>query len=472
VARIANAPFTIALRSLGRRKVRMGLIGLLVVLGTVLIVFGGTVASSAKVGSQRAIIDHFTGDLVFYSAKSKDLPSPFSFTTPLPPVEKVADLQSWLTARPEVEAVAGVAQNYGLISVQKDGKTLDLSFLFYAVDPAVYDQTFQNLEMTTGAGWGAPGSGTEAGIVISNRQHAQYLEKYGIDLRPGDKVTLLSVTGGGAVNAVPSVVRGVFEPRHYANVFNYVNFMDIATYAKLYNFTGVAAGSLPQGVDSAFQATSDDDVFALAGTDAFDKIDVGALKSQNLTGYTMVSVRLKAGADAGVFAKAVTDAGFPVKVAPWNKASSFFSSVADILQTVIFGMTLLIFLIVVFILMNTLIINVLERTSEIGTYRALGADKSFVSAIFLWESVLLNLGAALVGMVVSLALVAAVGPGGIALPDLVSQYLVGGGPLHLVLSPVPFVTGLVLVALVSVLATLYPTRVAVSVPPVQALGGK
>lgn len=472
MAGLVNAPLTIALRSLARRKVRMGLIGLLVVLGTVLIVFGGTVAVSAKEGSRRAIIDHFTGDLVFYSARSKDLPSPFSFTTPLPPVDRVAELQDWLSARPEVRSVAGIAQNYGLISVAKDGKSLDLSFLFYAIDPVHYEASFHNLTITAGTGLGPRGSETEAGILISNRQHAQYLEKYGIDLKPGDKVTLLSVTGGGAVNAVPSVVRGVFEPRFYANVFNYVNFMDIGTYGRLYNFTGVAAGSLPQEVDSAFQATSEDAIFALAGTEAFATIDVGALESQNLTGYTMVSVSLRDGVDPVRFSQAVADAGFAVKVAPWNKASSFFSSIADILQSVIWGMTLLIFLIVVFILMNTLIINVLERTSEIGTYRALGADRGFVSAIFVGESALLNFGAALVGIAVSLVLIAVVGPGGIALPELVSQYLVGGGPLRLVVTPGPFLTGVVLVFAVSILATLYPTRVAVSVPPVQALGGK
>lgn len=469
---IVNAPFTIALRSLARRKVRMALIGLLVVIGTFLIVFGGTFASSARTGSRQAIIGSFTGDLVFYSAKSKDLPSPFSFTTPLPPVDNASGLLDWLAGRPEVTDFAGVAQNYGLISVEKEGRKLDLSFLFYAVDPVRYDQTFRNLDVRTGSYFGAPGSGTETGILLSERQHRQYVEKYGIDLKPGDKVTLLSVTGGGAVNAVGTTVRGIFTPRKYANVFDYVNFMDIGTYGKLFNFTGVASGSLPDGVDSAFAASSDEDIFALAGTDAFAKIDVGALESRALTGYTMVSVKLRPGTDPSALVRAAAEAGFAVKSVPWDKASSFFASVADILQAVILGMTLLIFLIVVFILMNTLIINILERTAEIGTYRALGADKGFVSAIFLWESLILNLGAALVGTVLSLGLMVLVGPGGIALPDLVSQYLVGGGPLRLEITPGPFVTGLILVLTVSFLATLYPTRVAVSVPPLHAMTGK
>lgn len=472
MAGIANAPFTIALRSLGRRKSRMLLIGLLVVLGTFLIVFGGTFATSAQIGSRQAIIGSFTGDLVLYSAKSKDLPSPFSFTTPLPPVDDADGLLAWLTNRQEVSAAVGVAQNYGLISIEKDGKKLDLSFLFYAVEPTGYQATFQNLDVKTGAYFGPVGSGTEDGILLSQRQHDQYVEKYGVDLKPGDKVTLLSITGGGAVNAVPTTVRGVFTPVKYANIFDYVNFMDIRTYGKLYNFTGVAAGSLPTEMDSAFSASSDDDIFALADTAAFDKLDVSSLTSQSLTGYTMVSVKLKEGTDASVFAQAVAESGFAVKSASWDKASSFFSSIAGILQAVIVGIVLLIFLIVVFILMNTLIINILERTGEIGTYRALGADKSFVSAIFLWESLILNFGAALTGIAVSLVLIFVIGTGGISLPAIMSQYLVGGGPLLLVITPGPFVFGLVLVLAVSFLATLYPTKVAVSVSPLKAMSGK
>ena len=74
---------TIAMRSLLRRKVRMLLIGLLVVLGTILIVFGETFSLSAKHFSRLAIVNYFTGDLIIYSDRAKDNPSPFSFTTPL-----------------------------------------------------------------------------------------------------------------------------------------------------------------------------------------------------------------------------------------------------------------------------------------------------------------------------------------------------------------------------------------------------
>ena len=47
----------LALRTLLKRKGRMALIAVLVAFGTILIVFGGTIASSAETESRNSIID-------------------------------------------------------------------------------------------------------------------------------------------------------------------------------------------------------------------------------------------------------------------------------------------------------------------------------------------------------------------------------------------------------------------------------
>jgi ABC-type antimicrobial peptide transport system permease subunit len=433
------AAFRIALRSLARRKVRMGLIASLVTIGTVFIAFGGTFAASARIGSREAIIDYFTGDLVLYSPRSQDVPSPFSFTAPLPVVEKASAVLDYLASNPRVASSVGIAQNFGLISVERNGSTLELPFQYYAVDPVRYRNTFDNMEVVSGS-WFGDAVGESTGVMVSAFQAGKFKEKYGVDLAVDEKITLLSLTGGGSVNATSSVFRGTYLPRHYSNVFNYISFMDIATYSALYNFTGVSSDSLPRGVNDAFAAESDEDIFALAGGGAFDRIDTDALRSEELTGYTMIAVRLTPGSRPQALLDDLAASGFALISVPWNRASGFFAGIADILQAVIYGATMLIFLIVTLILMNTLIINILERTGEIGTLRAIGADRSFVSAIFLWESLILNGSAALAGLLVATA--------------------------------APFVNALVLVLSVSFLATVYPIRVAVSVSPLTAMSGK
>ena len=100
---------TIARRYLLRRKFRMAMIGLLVVLGTMVIILGETFSLSAKHFSRESIVSYFTGDLIIYSARSKEKPSPFSFTTPLPVIAKPHRIEEWLDANPLVAGPPGSA---------------------------------------------------------------------------------------------------------------------------------------------------------------------------------------------------------------------------------------------------------------------------------------------------------------------------------------------------------------------------
>jgi putative ABC transport system permease protein len=464
--------FTIAVRSLLRRKVRMLLIGMLVFLGTVLIVFGESFSLSVRHFSRLSIISYFTGDLIIYSERAKDKPSPFSFTTPLPVLNDPPKIESWLSAHPMVESHVSIAQNYGLLSAEKQGRKTDLPFIFYAVDPVQYLRVFPNIKVARGVFFNADGKGPGAGVVLSAFQVENYRKNYSVDLAPGDPVTLLSLSDGGSVNAVPSRIVGVYEPKYYRNVFNYINFLDIGTYSRLYNYTGVDSASMPAKFNNALSLEAEQDIFNLAADD-FGTLDTKGLVAQELNGYVMIAVKLKDHDKAGAFMADLAKSGFAVKTASWNEASGFFSYIAGIIQAVIYGATFLIFLIVVFILMNTLIIGVLERTAEIGTLRAMGAEKKFITLLFLWESFLLNGSAAIVGMAASLGLILFVGgAGGIVLPDVVQQYLVGGGTLPLLLTVRPFVLATMLIFIVSVLATLYPVRVATAISPLKAMSGK
>jgi ABC-type lipoprotein release transport system permease subunit len=457
---------TIAIRSLLRRKSRMILIAVLVIFGTLLLVFGTTLTRSAGIASRNSIIQNFTGDFIIYAARSREIPSPFAFNTPLPVVPDMDRITAFLRAQPEVEAFVPFAQNYSVISVTSNGKKVDMPLIFYAVDAPSYARTFGNVRMLQGD---FLKSGN--GILISAQQNDNYQKKYGIRLSVGQDVTVLGLSDGGGVNAFPTKVRGIFEPRYYKNVFNYINFMDIASYSQVYNFTGVAAGSLPPALEKGLAAAtqSEADIFALAKTPAVS-IDTSTLKSEAISGYTMIAVRLKDHATSLAVRDRLAALGLEVKTARWDEASGFFARISSAMQAFIYFATGLIFLVVAFIFMNTLIINIVERTGEIGTMRALGAEKSFIRATFLAETLILNLAASLVGSLIGLVL--ATRGTGLPLPDTVSQFLIGGGPLPMVLSAAPFATALVVVAAVSVIATLLPIRVATRITPLAAMNDR
>ena len=84
-----------------------------------------------------------------------------------------------------------------------------------------------------------------------------------------------------------------------------------------------------------------------------------------------------------------------VKAAEWSAASGFYAQISAGLQAFIYFATGLVFLVVAMIFMNTLFINVTERTAEIGTMRAIGAERTFVRGVFLAEALALNLTASL-----------------------------------------------------------------------------
>lgn len=249
--------------------------------------------------------------------------------------------------------------------------------------------------------------------------------------------------------------------------------MDAETYAAVYNYAGVAA--LPADLEASLAAAEfdEDAIFALAGDPGTGPIDLSELVAEELSGATMIAVRLKGGADPrSVMDRLTADASLGIKVADWEAASGFYAQISAGLQAFIYFATALVFLVVAMIVMNTLIINVTERTAEIGTMRAIGAERSFVRTVFLAESLVLNLSAAVVGLVASAIGIAVFSGGGILLPDLISQFLVGGGPIPIMPSFWPFALGVVVVAVVSVLATLYPVSVATRITPLKAMSDK
>ena len=466
----------IALRTLLRRRSRMIAIGVLVAFGTFLLVFGSTFTRSAREASRSSIIDNFTGDFIVYSADSKEKPSPFAFQTPLPNIKNIEEVKSFLGGLPEVQTIVPYAQNYGLIQVERDGTKVDLPFIFYAIDPSPYRRIFRNASMVQGEFFGVDqGQAAESGVLISRFQNGQYQKNYGVTLQVGEPLILLGLTEGGSVNAVPSRLLGIFEPKYYKNVFNYINYLDITSYSNLYNFTGVSAGSLPSGFSEGLEKAlqNEDSLFDLAGNTDFGKIDVSTLKSETLSGYTMIAVKLRShGQLEKVMAEVAARGDLNIEASRWDEASGFFARIASALQAFIYLATALIFLVVIFIFMNTLIISIIERTSEIGTMRAVGAERRFVRRLFLTETLILNAFFSLAAMVLTLVLLLVLRPGGIPLPEAISQYLIGGGNLPVRLSFLPFIQALAIVIAASAIATLYPIRVATAITPLRAMSDK
>ena len=110
--------------------------------------------------------------------------------------------------------------------------------------------------------------------------------------------------------------------------------------------------------------------------------------------YNLIFVKLKdTGAidrSAEKLNKAFKAAGAEVRAVSWKKAIGQLGDIAMIMRGATIGFVMLIFFVAIIIIMNTLSMAALERVSEIGMMRAVGAQKSFIAGVFFAETTIIS----------------------------------------------------------------------------------
>ncbi|KDB08980.1 protein of unknown function DUF214 [Burkholderia sp. lig30] len=165
---------------------------------------------------------------------------------------------------------------------------------------------------------------------------------------------------------------------------------------------------------------------------------------------------------AGEFA----EAGLSVDVRTWNDLSPFYTKVKKMFNVIFFITFLIVFTIVVMSIVNTISMAIMERTREIGTLRALGVKRQGIVGLFALESLMLGAFGAVLGVVLNLAVLGAVGyfqPTWV--PPQVSRQI----PLQIYLVPDYWLYSVLLLLCLSLLSALLPARKAARMVIVGAL---
>jgi putative ABC transport system permease protein len=157
-----------------------------------------------------------------------------------------------------------------------------------------------------------------------------------------------------------------------------------------------------------------------------------------------------------------------LEVRDFGELSPFYGQVKNMFSAIFLFIALVMGVIVLFAVVNTMTMNVMERTNEVGTIRALGVRRAGIRSQFTVEGVLIGAIGATVGAVLTLAIAALVNHAGLtwippgnatAVPlrlDVAGRAaLVGGTWLGL--------------AIVTTLAALLPANRAARLPVVDAL---
>jgi len=121
------------------------------------------------------------------------------------------------------------------------------------------------------------------------------------------------------------------------------------------------------------------------------------------------------------------------------------------------------------IINNALVMATLERVQEIGTLRAVGAQRRFVLAMLVLEALVVGVLFGTLGAGAGALVVLLIAKVGIPAPDDIFFFFFSGPRLHPTLGTVNLVIALVIVFLVSAISSFYPAWLAMRFTPRQAM---
>lgn len=265
---------------------------------------------------------------------------------------------STLEAIAKAKAVTPRLNFGGLIS---HGDTT-LSFLGEGVDPEKEKLVSRVTQISQGESLSAE---DDRGILLGRGLAAN------LGVKVGENVVLLATSASGGINAVEGRVRGLF-----------------VTEAKSYDDLAVR---LPIGLARELLKASGSTVWVIAlDRTEHTKEVVESLSRQFETAK--------------------------LEFVPWFDLSDFYAKTVALLSRQMDFVRLLIGLIIVLSISNMLVMNVLERTGEIGTMMAMGARRRDILMLFLSEGLVLGVVGGTAGLVIGLALAQAISAVGIPMP--------------------------------------------------------
>jgi ABC-type antimicrobial peptide transport system permease subunit len=153
----------------------------------------------------------------------------------------------------------------------------------------------------------------------------------------------------------------------------------------------------------------------------------------------------------------------------WQTASGFIGQFAGMAQMVLIVAVLIIFVVALVIINNAMVMATLERVKEIGTLRAVGAQRRFILGMLIIEAIVIGAIFGALGAMLGAAIVLFFGKAGIPAPSDVWTFFFSGPALHPTLGTSSLVVALIIVLVVSVLSSLYPAWLAMRVSPRQAM---
>jgi putative ABC transport system permease protein len=269
--------------------------------------------------------------------------------------------------------------------------------------------------------------GKKEGLLAKGEILVPELIAKGMNVKIGDSIVLVATNKDGSVNGQPFVVRGILE--------------------------GISG---PGGRDGIIHIN---DARSLLRIEDKEVSEI-AIRLNDIRAMDQVFANLKK--SLGPMKNKMDKPVFEMHT--WEKLSPFFN-IARMIDLMTLFIKIMLVAIVLVSIMNVMIMAVYERINEIGTIAAIGTAPNKILSLFVMEGFLLGLLGTLIGVVISLASIAAMNISQISFDF--------GRQKGLLLSPTigatEVITVSVIVIAIAVLASLQPAWKAAKMDPITAL---
>ncbi|MCX8013980.1 MAG: hypothetical protein N3A02_06785, partial [Rectinema sp.] len=401
--------FRMAFRNIREHASKSLIVGTLLALGAMILVVGIAFINASETGIRATFSDVYTGD-VFISGISTEGPvSLFGVTSPgglaatptIPDYPKVLEI---IRSMPHVSGLSSLATGFGAIVRDEASppsrerkstvKPQDRFLFLFGIDAASYWNLFSQVEVINGERI-KPGT---QGIMISEKQLRDFSEWLGRPLAIGDRILIQGFSSFGMrLRELPIV--GIYRLKEQGTAPDQMAYIDIESLRVMSGMTVGANETINLKPEETQMLATDDadslfeeDVVVQQGSSSV--IDVNAI-AETISTSAQPDV-LKADEGAWQFIVAKTDSprnasktiaalnaefarqGLAVAAGNWQKAAGPYGQSVDVVRIVFAAAIIILSIVAVIIIMNTFVISVIERTSEIGTMRAIGAGKGFI----------------------------------------------------------------------------------------------
>ena len=467
-------------------------------------VFLMSTSKAVIAGMERGLVENvarkYTGDIVVVSNEQRSDNVFLDYLgKPVEPIYNYPTIEATLSEMPMVGGFVAVGKNMALI-LTGDGAP-GWTYL-WGVDFAKYKKCFgDNYEIIEGRGdilsggillpadkrkqvnelsnvWYIPSNCT---LVIDNIDIAQTKENLST-LIERDEMVLMGFNAGNYASDKALRIHGIIKYGLLNTFFRHFALVDIESYRECMGYiTNKGRNVVLSDTQSTLLNMSDDDYESLFSGKAMPTGQFKEMKSEDArdkpdesTGvYNMIFVRLKGSQSsekaAGELNRIFSEKSLGVRAIPWKKALQYIGSISVFIKTMLYLFSALVFFISIFIIMNNVSITVLDRTSEIGMMRTIGAGKWAIRGIFIYEVLIISIVFGALGILLSYGVVELVQNLDIRAGNYMVEIFFGGKYFtpRIVAVDVAMTCGLLLLA--STAAVVYPAKYASDIPPVSAV---